>query len=161
MKAGMRFWTVMGLLVAVHFLLTVGLGVEGGAAPDLLLLALLLAVREMRMGWAAGLGLALGVLEDAFAVLSFGANAVAFVAVAIVGSRTRDLFVGESGTFVVGYLALGKLARDLLHWLAAGEGARGPFVEVVVVQGGLGALYLAVVGSVLALMAGALGGRSA
>lgn len=160
MTSAVRFWGVVALLVATHFLLAVGLGIQRGA-PDLLLLSLLLAVREMRVGWAASLGLFLGALEDAFAVLSFGANALAFVVVAIVGSRTRDLFVGESGVFIVGYLALGKVARDLIHWLAAGEGARDPFVESVLLQGGVAALYLAGVGSLVALLAGALNGRSA
>ena len=159
MTSPIRFWGVVILLAVAHFLLTVGLGL-GFGFPDLLLLSLLLAVRELRVGWAAVLGLFLGLMEDAFAVLSFGANAVAFVVVAIAGSRTRDLFVGESGMFIVGYFVGGKLARDLFHWLAAGEGGRPPFVEAVVVQGGLGALYLAGVGTVVALLAGSWRGGS-
>lgn len=153
-----RFWGVILLLVTVHFLFTVGFGVERGM-PDLLVLALLLAARELRVGSAAFLGLALGVLEDAFAVLSFGANALALVLVGILGSRSRDVFVGESGAFIVLYLGLGKWLRDLLHWIAAGGGARGPFLEVVLLQGFAGAVYVAAVGWFVAMVAGAREGR--
>lgn len=141
--------TVLGFLVpallVVHFLLHVGFGIQGWA-PDLLTLALLLAAREIGMGAGGGLGFLFGLLEDAFSWLAFGASTLAMTIIGILGSRTRDLFVGDSRLFFFVYLTAGKFLKDLIYWGAAGPSVGGPFVEAVVVQGGLGALYVAVVG---------------
>jgi rod shape-determining protein MreD len=134
-----------GLLVLAHFTLHVGFGL-GSAAPDLLTLALLVFAREVGVGTAAATGLAVGLLEDALAVLSFGANAVALALLAGLGSATRELFVGDSSLFGVSYLFMGKLARDLLHWVLVGAELREPFVRTVVLDGGIAAAYLAAVG---------------
>jgi rod shape-determining protein MreD len=150
MRTGTRVWVVVATLVLLHFLLHVGLGVRHGA-PDLLTVALLLAAREVGVGTAAGLGLAMGLLEDALSVVSFGANAVAMTAVGLLGAVTRDLFVGDSLVFLVSYFVIGKWVRDLVAWLAMGEALRQPFADQVLVQGLLGGLYAAVVG--IAVMA--------
>lgn len=151
----MRTWiaALAGLLVLGHFTLHVGFGL-GAAAPDLLTLALLIFVREVGVGTAAGIGLALGLLEDALAVLSFGANAVALTLVGGIGAATRDLFVGDSPFFGVGYLFFGKLTRDLLHWVFVGPDLREPFVRTVVLDGGIAAAYVAAVGVVLFFVTG-------
>ena len=145
MKAGRVFWSVVVALVLLHFFLHVGLGL-GRRAPDLATVALLLAAREVGMGGAAGIGFFLGLLEDSLSVLAFGANGVAMALVGTLGALTRDLFVGDSLTFLVSYFVAGKLVRDLSHWIMVGESLRLPFVEQVVVQGTLGALYAAAVG---------------
>ena len=150
----MRTRPVVGLvaaaLVVLHFLLHVGLGI-GSAAPDLLTVALLLVSREVRVGAAAGVGLAFGILEDALSVVAFGVNSVAMTLVGLGGAATRDVFVGDSLVFLVSYFALGKFTRDLLAWVVMGDALREPFVNQVLVQGLLGGLYAAVVG--IALMA--------
>ena len=153
MRTGVRVGLVTGLLVALHFFLRLGLG-YGSIAPDLLTLGLLLAARELRTGSAAALGLFLGVLEDSFSILAFGGSSVAMVVVAIVGSRTRDLFVGDSVIFLVLYLVVGKWSRDLLQWLAVGEGIREPFVETMLIQAPTSATYLAVVGVIAVSVSG-------
>jgi rod shape-determining protein MreD len=140
-------------LVVLHFVLHVGLG-YGGGAPDLLTIGLLLASREVGVGMAGVIGLVFGLLEDALSVLAFGANSVAMTAVAILGALTRDLFVGDSRLFLVSYLFVGKWMRDLLHWLMLGEGLRLPFVDQVLGQGALAALYAAAVGLVLLTLVG-------
>jgi rod shape-determining protein MreD len=145
MKAGARVWVVVAALVLLHFLLHVGLGVQHGA-PDLLTVALLLAAREVGVGTAAGVGLAMGLLEDALGAVSFGANAVAMTVVGLLGAVTRDLFVGDSLVFLVSYFVIGKWVRDLVGWLAMGEALRQSFADQVLVQGFLGGLYAAVVG---------------
>ena len=149
--------TLLGVLfpslVVLHLLLHVTFRL-GGSAPDLLTLALLLAVRETGMGAASLMGFILGLLEDAFSVLAFGANALSMAVVGALGSRTRDLFVGDSLLFFFVYLFSGKLLRDLLFWLVAGPSARGPFVEGVLLEGPLGALYLAGVGLILVVALG-------
>jgi rod shape-determining protein MreD len=143
-------------LVVLHFLLHVGFSIEGWA-PDLLTLALLLAARETNMGIAAGLGFFFGLMEDSFSVLAFGASALALSIVGILGARTRDLFVGDSVLFLFVYLSLGKLARDLIYWGVADPAVRGGFLDSVIIGGGLGALYLGLVGLALLQVAG--GGR--
>lgn len=138
-------WTIVTLLAVVHLLLHVGFSYERGA-PDLLTLALLLAARDGGVGRASALGLFFGLLEDALSVLAFGANSVAMTIVAIAGALTRDLFVGDSRFFLVSYLLIGKWVRDLVHWIAVGEGMRRPFVEQVLVDGGMASVYVAIVG---------------
>ena len=144
---------VVGGLAVLHFVLHVGFGV-GSAAPDLLTVGLLLAAREMRPGSAAGLGLVLGMLEDALSVLAFGANAVTMALVATAGARTRELFVGESLSFAVSYFFIGKWLRDIVHWFLMGDELRRPFLEQAVLQGLTGAAYAAVVGVAVLLVTG-------
>ena len=141
-------WSVVGLLIIVHFLLHLSLGI-GGNAPDLLVISLLIAAREMGVGRGAAFGFALGLLDDAFSVLTFGANTLALTLVGAAGARTRDFFVGDSLWFLVSYLLLGKWSRDLLHWIAVGERMREPFVDAILVQAPIAAAYAAVVGLVV------------
>ena len=141
------------LLVVVHFFLHVGFGIER-AAPDLLTLALLLAARETGMGAGGAMGFFFGLLEDAFSVLAFGASTLAMTVVGILGARTRELFVGDSLLFFFVYLGVGKLLRDMIHWVVAGEVVREPFLNVVLIDGGIAAIYLASVGLLLALFLG-------
>lgn len=154
MTTAWRVWGVVLLLVLIHFLLHLGLGLPD-VAPDLLTVALLLGAREVGMGTAAGIGLLFGLLEDAFNVLSFGANAVTLTVVGAAGAITRTLFVGDSLFFLVSYLFLGKWFRDGLFWVLAGGGVREPFVEAVLIQGTIQAGYAAVVGVAVMVFTGA------
>lgn len=146
-------WLVGIGLVLVHFLLRVGLGV-GDAAPDLLVVALLLMSREVGLGVAAGMGFALGLLEDALSVLAFGANCVSLTVLGILGGTTRDLFVGDSLFFLVSYFVVGKVARDVLHWVLVGEALRGPFLADALLGGVVAGVYAAVVGIVIMSLTG-------
>ena len=140
----------------LHFFLHLGLGI-GPGAPDFLTVALLLAVREVGIGSAGGFGFFFGLMEDSFSVLAFGANTLAMTVVGILGARTRDLFVGESPVFFFWYLLGGIWLRGLLHWVVAGESLREPFVNAVLVDGTVAALYGAVVGVIFLIPFG--GGR--
>ena len=146
---------VAGVLILAHLVIRVGFG-AGSAAPDLFTLALLILARDLHMAVAAALGLALGLLEDAQGLLAFGAYGVSMTVVGALAARTRDLFVGDSLAFVATYLFLGKWVRDLLHWIAAGSERGAGFVDAVVVQGGLAALYLTLVGLALLFTTGVL-----
>lgn len=154
MRSTWRVWGVVVALVVLHLFLHLGLGF-GPAAPDLLTVALLLGARELGTGGGAGLGFGLGLLEDAFSVLAFGANTLALTVVGAVSARTRDLFVGDSVSFLVSYLFVGKWMRDLLHWLAIGEGLREPFIQVILVEGTLGAAYAMGTGLIALTLTGA------
>ncbi len=143
---------VVGLSV-LHFLLHVGFGL-GDVAPDLLTVALLVGVREVEVGWGAGIGFLLGLFEDAFAALAFGASTVAMTIVGVAGARTRDLFVGDSLIFLVSYLFVGKWLRDLVYWIAVGEDIRQPFIDSMLIGSGLAAAYATVVGVVAIAISG-------
>jgi len=149
----MGFWALLVVLAVLHFLFRLGFGFEE-RVPDLLTLSLLLAARTGGAGVGAGLGFLFGLLEDALSLLAFGANTVAMTVVGVVGAGTRAFFVGDSVLFVVGYLMAGKWLRDMIFWIVAGEAVREPFVRSVVVQGGAGALYVGLVGTLLVLLAG-------
>jgi rod shape-determining protein MreD len=151
MKGILSVWVLFVGLVLAHFFTHVGLGL-GRLAPDLLTVALLLAARDVGPGTAGGIGFLLGLMEDAFSVLAFGANTVAMAVAGSLGSLTRDLFVGESWRFYVLYLAIGKWLRDAMFWVFAGEQVRGPAVRALLVQAPMAALYAALVGvGILAL----------
>jgi cell shape-determining protein MreD len=146
-----RVWILVGTLFLLHFLLHVGFGL-GAAAPDLLVIGLLIAAREVEIGFAAGLGFVFGILEDALSLLAFGANTLTLTTLGVLGAFTRDLFVGDSYLFLLLYFIAGKWLRDLIHWMLMSEEIRQPFVEQVLMQGLTGGLYAAAVGiGVLAL----------
>ena len=132
-------------MVLLHFGLHLSLGL-GKSAPDLLIVALLIASREVGVGAGSGLGFFLGLMDDAFSVLAFGANTFALTLVGAAGAKTRDLFVGDSLVFMVSYLVFGKWCRDLLHWVAVGESVREPFVDTMLINSPLAAAYAALVG---------------
>ncbi len=153
MKTPRRVWAVVGFLILLHFGLHLSLGL-GEAAPDFLVVALLIGAREVDIGWGAGLGFFLGILDDAFSVLAFGANAFAMTLVGMGGARTRELFVGDSLLFLTSYLVVGKWMRDLLHWVAAGEGLRESFVDTMLIQAPISAAYAGLVGLVVISISG-------
>ena len=154
MRGSWRVWATVIVLALLHFLLHLGLGL-GNLAPDLLTISLLLAAREVGMGTAAGIGFAFGLLLDAFSLLAFGVNTVAMTILGAAGARTRDLFVGDSFFFVVSYLFLGKWVKDLLYWLLVGEGIREPFMQAVLTESSVNALYAAAVGVLVVTVTGA------
>ncbi len=143
----------MGFLILLHFALHVSLDL-GESAPDLLAVALLLSARRLDIGRGAGLGFFLGLLDDAFSVLAFGANTFALTLVGMGGARTRDIFVGDSLLFLASYLVLGKWTRDLLHWVAVGEGLRESFVDTMLIQSPISAAYAGLIGLVVIAIAG-------
>ncbi len=153
MRGSPVFWGVAFLLPILHFLLHVGLGM-GAGVPDLLTLGVLIVAREVRTGTAAGVGFALGLMEDAFSILSFGANALALTVVGAVGSRSREFFVGESLVFLISYLAVGTWLRYLIHWMASGAAVRPEVGDALLVQGGGVAVYTAVTGVLLLRVTG-------
>ena len=154
MNVSPRLWLVVAGLVVLHFFLRLGLGL-GGSAPDLLVVALLIGARDLEAGGAAGTGFFFGLLEDAFSSLAFGSNALALVLVGALGARTRDLFVGDSVAFLAWYFLVGKFSRDLIHWLAVGDGLREPFVQAILIDGVIAALYATVAGMVAFILSGA------
>ena len=120
----------------------------GAWTPDLLTVALLLHARRVRFGTAACVGFTLGMLEDAFTLVAFGANTVAMTVVGILGVQTRAFFVSTTSlSFHIVYFATGKWLRDFIHWiLQQAAGISGGFIEPMILTGVPAAFYAAVVG---------------
>ena len=143
------------ILVFFHFVLRLGLGV-GAGAPDLLTVALLLHVRRVRSGTAACVGFTLGMLEDAFTLVAFGAHTVAMTLVGILGVQTRAFFVSTTSlSFHIVYFVAGKWLRDFIHWiLQHAAGVRSGFIEPMVFAAVPAALYAALVGVLIVRLVG-------
>lgn len=152
MTEGTR-WQFVGLisvLVILYFLLRVGLGL-GALAPDLLVVALLLASRRMRAGQAAGLGFVLGLLDGAAHPLTMGAGAVALSIVGFLGSRSREGLSGDSPVLLALYLFAGKWLYDaIVYVLLIRPNLAGP-VSTLLLASPLAAVYAAAVGLAAAM----------
>lgn len=150
-------WALVGMVVALvvlHFVLRIGLGF-GRLAPDLLVVALLLAAREMRAGWAAGLGLLLGILDGAVLPETFGQSALVLTILGFLGARSRDLVSGDSPIFLALYLFVGKWLFDILMYLFSGALFRGLAADLILVSP-LAALYAAAAGLIVSALYRAL-----
>ena len=93
------------------------------ASPNLLACAVLVAARQLRPGAAAGVGFALGLLDDSLAVSHFGLAALLLLLLGYLGSLTRDLFVGEEPLFMGAYLLAGTWLYEAVSYLAVGGGS--------------------------------------
>jgi hypothetical protein len=146
MTEGTR-WQFAGLivsLVVLHFVLRVGLQL-GFFAPDLLLVALLLAARRIRAGSAAGLGLLLGVLDGAARPFAMGASALVFCVLGYVGSRSKEWLAGDNPMTMMGYLALGKWLFDAGLWTLLSTRGHAPPIATLGLSM-LAAVYAGLVG---------------
>jgi rod shape-determining protein MreD len=141
------FWAFIAILVVLHFVLRIGLG-YAQLAPDLLVVALLLAARETRAGAAAGLGLVLGTLDGALVPASLGASALVMTLLGFFGARTRQFFAGDNYVFLALYLFVGKWLYDTLIYLVTGDLFRSG-VSYLLVVSPLAALYAAAAGLVV------------
>ncbi|MGI9625195.1 MAG: rod shape-determining protein MreD [Longimicrobiales bacterium] len=141
---GLMGWVAGGLMLA-HLVLHVGFG-WGRGAPDLFTLTLLIASRRLHVGAAAGVGFGLGLIEDAFSALSFGANTFAMTVTGVLGSRSRDFLVGDSLNFLFFYFLAGKWTRDILVWIVSEAAVRTSLPTRVFLEAPVAGLYMAVIG---------------
>jgi cell shape-determining protein MreD len=139
-------WLFIVILVVLHFILRLGLGL-GHLAPDLLVVALLLAAREIRAGWAAGLGLVLGIIDGSMVPFNLGASALALTIIGFLGARSRELFSGDNYLFLALYLFVGKWLYDTLLYLVTGDLFSSGAVYLLLISP-LTALYAAAAGVV-------------
>lgn len=145
------FWAFIALLVALDFVLHIAIGL-GTTAPDLLTVALLLGARRLGGAGAAALGLVLGLLRDALSLIAFGAEVITLTLLGYLGSRSRDLFIGEGLLFTAVYLFVGKWLHDVIYFMIAGAAVRGPTVTRLLVEAPIAAAYAAVAGTVAFLL---------
>ena len=71
-------------------------------------------IRELRF--------TLGLLEDSIAVSYFGLATLLLVILTYLGSRTRDLFLGEERLFIGTYLVVGTWLYETASYLLMGGG---------------------------------------
>jgi cell shape-determining protein MreD len=143
-RGSWAFVVFIALLIVLHFLLRVGLGYEQ-LAPDLLVIALLLAARQLSAGYAAGFGLLLGILDGALVPFALGASALALTVLGFAGARSRELFPDDNYLLLALYLFIGKWVFDTVLFMGTGEVFRA------------GASYLLLVSPLTALYAAAAG----
>ena len=113
------FWVFITVLVVLHFVVRIGLGWEQ-LAPDLLVVALLLAARELRAGAAAGLGFLLGILDGSIVPFALGSSALVLAILGFLGSRTREFLSGDNLLTLAVYLFAGKWAFDAMLYVVTG-----------------------------------------
>jgi rod shape-determining protein MreD len=140
-----KFALFIAVLVALHFVLRIGLGL-GVLAPDLLVVALLLASRQLRPGGAAGLGFVLGLLEGAVNPQVFGVASLGLAILGYVGSRSREWLAGDDPLTMVAFFFAGTLLYELLVYVILLVNGSGGSVMAVVIPGIFAALYAAVAG---------------
>jgi rod shape-determining protein MreD len=139
---------VLALLVSGHFVLRPFLG-DARAAPDLLLLALIVFAIRARPGDAAVAGFIIGLLNDALAPLAVGAGALSHTCVGWLAAWGKAVFFAESllvsGAFFFG----GTWFRDVLMTLAGRPMGGSGLLWEIAVWSPLRALTTAVAGTLV------------
>ncbi|HUH13010.1 MAG TPA: rod shape-determining protein MreD, partial [Longimicrobiales bacterium] len=114
-----------------------------------LTVAVLLGARRTRPGVGAGVGFVFGLIRDALGLGPFGTAALVLTALGYLGSRTRDLFEGESLLFTLVYLFVGVWLHNAAYTLIGGELLAGGLGMLFVVGAAAAAGYAALAGTVL------------
>lgn len=109
---------VIAGLVALHFYLLPWFG-NSRAAPDLLLLAMLLVAIRSRPGVAAAVGFIVGLVTDVLTPARFGAGALAHTIVGYLAAWGRAVFFPDNLLVNAGLFAGGVWLRTLLVLLAS------------------------------------------
>jgi rod shape-determining protein MreD len=114
-----RYAAVLVLLVAMHFTIPELTG-EERAAPDFLLLALILFAVHARPGAAAVAGFVVGLVADSLMPAAFGAGALAYTLVGYLTAWGKAVFFAENVAVNVVFVFVGVWMRDVIV-LAAGR----------------------------------------
>lgn len=117
-------------------------------APDFLLIAVLMVATVVRPGAAALLGLALGLVADAFTPAQLGAGMLAHSVVAYAAAWSRVVFFAENYLVHFGTFLVGCWLRNMLVVLLSGLGA-GALLNEALIGGPLQGLATALVGTAL------------
>ncbi|NOT08774.1 MAG: rod shape-determining protein MreD [Gemmatimonadales bacterium] len=145
-----RLYLGFAVLLALHFYLRPRI-FDGRAAPDFLLLALMLIAVRTKPGLAALAGFVVGVVNDVLVPAHFGVAALAHTIVAYVASWGRLVFFPDNVLVTAGLCAAGVWLRNAIVLLASGTPA-GQLSNGLLVWAPLQALTTAAAGMVLLLV---------
>ena len=113
-----RVATLTGSLIVAHLLLRVALGL-GNEAPDLFLVAVLVGSRHLSLRGGAVLGFGVGLIEDSFAMGSFGATVFAMTVNRNRGMSSRPASLRGNSWAPGHYFGLGSCSATSLSWMAS------------------------------------------
>jgi rod shape-determining protein MreD len=147
--ASVRTIILCAILIFLHYTLRPLLSWR--AAPDFLIIALLLASVRVRPGLAAMFGFILGLTSDSVALSSFGAGALAMTLIGFVWSRLKAVFFADHVLLNGFFLFLGKWAYEIVMNLVERRMHGAELLMQILVWSSLSAAVTAVAG-VLALM---------
>jgi len=145
-----QFILGFALLAALHFYVRPRLW-DSRAAPDFLLLALMLVAIRARPGVAALAGFIVGIVNDVLTPASFGAGALAHTVVGYLAAWGRAVFFPDNLLVNAGLFAGGVVLRNTLELLASGTPA-GQLSAGLLVWTPLQALTTAAAGIVILLL---------
>jgi rod shape-determining protein MreD len=147
--ANVRTVILCAILIFLHYTLRPLLSWR--AAPDFLIIALLLASVRLRPGVAALFGFILGLASDSVALGSFGAGALAMTLIGYTWSRLKAVFFADHVLLNGFFLFLGKWAYEIVMNLVERRMQGAELLMQILVWSSLSAAVTAVAG-VLALM---------
>jgi rod shape-determining protein MreD len=147
--ATVRTIVLCSILIFLHYTLRPLLNWR--AAPDFLIIALLLASVRVRPGVAALFGFVLGLASDSLALGAFGAGALAMSVIGYTWSRLKAVFFADHVLLNGFFLFLGKWAYEIMMNLVERRMQGAELLMQILVWSSLSAAVTAVAG-VLALM---------
>jgi rod shape-determining protein MreD len=149
-RGGFRRYLGFALLAVLHFYVRPRI-FDGRAAPDFLLLALMLVAVRSRPGIAAVAGFLVGLVTDVLTPASFGAGALAHTVVGYLAAWGRAVFFPDNLLVNAGLFASGLWLRNAIMLFASGTPS-GQLVPGLLIWSPLQALSSAAAGIVLLLL---------
>jgi len=148
-RGSLRLIVGFVLLVALHFYARPRVW-DSRAAPDFLLLGLMLFAIRARPGMAALAGFLVGLVTDVLTPAHFGAGALAHTIVGYLAAWGRAVFFPHNLMVNAGFFAGAVLVRNLILLLASGTPS-GLLGQDFLVWAPLQALTTAIAGTVILL----------
>lgn len=145
----LRLAAVLLLLVVSHFVLGPFFEPLDRAAPDLLLLALLVFSIRARPGQAAVAGFGVGIVVDSLMRVAFGAGALAHTCVGYLSAWGKAVFFAENLLVNAVFFLVGTWVRDALVLVAGRHLEASAMVWQLVFWSPLKALTTAIIGVVV------------
>jgi len=138
------------VLIVLHYTVRPLLGWR--AAPDFLVIALLVVSIRVRPGTAAVVGLCVGLISDALDLQAFGAGALAMSVVGFAASWLKAVFFADDIILNALFLFAGKWAFDIIYLLTEHQYGFGELLLQLLVWSPLSALVTAAFGMLALLL---------
>jgi rod shape-determining protein MreD len=149
-RGDLRLYLGFALLVMLQFYVRPRV-FDGRAAPDFLILALLLVALRTRPGLAAVAGFCVGLISDVLTPAALGAGALAYTIVGYLAAWGRAVFFPDNILVNAGLFAAGVWLRNAIVLLASGTPS-GQLTGGLLIWAPLQAVSSAVAGMILLLL---------